>query len=70
MSDDQRRTLCYFDGPSIDALRAALAEYPGPATQLSIVQHGAKYELVVCEVGGDGDPINDSHLCPGSPGCP
>ena len=62
-------TLCYFEGESVEKLRAALAAYPAPDTRVKIQTNGAAYWLLVCDPDGKGDPINDSHVCPGSPGC-
>jgi len=66
---EKSKVLCYFDGASVAALRAALAEYPGDDTRVKIRKNDHGYELMVCDADGDGDAINDSHPCPGSPGC-
>jgi len=56
--------------PNTDALASQLAEYPGGA-YVRILRHGQDYALQVCDINGDGgDPLDDSHPCPGSPGCP
>ena len=65
----ESRAVCVFRGQSITALRDALAEYPGDDTYIRVTQHGTSYTLVVCNAQGEGEPINDSHPCPGSPGC-
>lgn len=64
-----KTTLCYFEGASVDKLRKALAEYTAPDTRVKIQTNGEQYWLLVCDPDGTGDPINDSHVCPGSPGC-
>ena len=65
----ESRSVCVFRGQSIAALREALDEYPGADTFIRVMQHGHSYELVVCNAEGEGEEINDSHPCPGSPGC-
>ncbi len=66
-----------FQGQSVaalrDALNAAFASDPNPRFFVQ-KERGNKVTLhvlagdVVAEGGGGG--INDSHVCPGSPGCP
>lgn len=61
----------YFEGPDFwAAFDAQRAEYGDG--RLKILRHGDKRYIQVCSLDGTdgGDPINDAHLCPGSPGCP
>lgn len=63
--------LAYFTGKQFwAAFDAARKEYGGDTAQLNVYsdERGA-YWVSVCATGGKGDPINDSHPCPGSPGC-
>lgn len=64
-----RETLCYFEGASVEKLRDALAEYTAPDARVKVQTNGEQFWLLVCDADGKGDPINDSHVCPGSPGC-
>lgn len=65
-----RETICYFEGASVDKLRVALMEYTATDTRVKVLTNGREYWLQVCDTDGKGgDPINDSHPCPGSPGC-
>ena len=62
--------LAYFTGKQFwAAFKRQLAEYPGDDAMLTLWkdERGA-YWVGVCDSEG-GDPINDSHPCPGSPGC-
>ena len=60
------KTVAYFDSVARDALVARIAEY-GPEAKLFLLKHGDSYAFSV--EGDDDDPINNSHICPGSPGC-
>lgn len=74
MSDDAKglKVECYFDGESLDQIVAQLNEYQGdPTRNLKILKGpGGKRYLQASTSTDGGDPINDSHPCPGSPGCP
>lgn len=65
-----RTKLGYFTGKTFwrkfDDQRA---EYPADTAQLVVWQDEERIWVGVCEPGEGGDPINDSHPCPGSPGC-
>ncbi len=62
------KVVAYFGPESKKALVDRIAEYP-PDALLFLMKHGDSYAFAV-EGQGDDDPINDSHVCPGSPGCP
>lgn len=71
------KVKAYFEGEAFwTAFDAQRAKYAGPDAQFRILTKGNKYYVQFCgpKVDGKyadgGDPINDSHLCPGSPGCP
>jgi hypothetical protein len=67
-----RSKIGYFTGKAFwKKFDEQRAEYGGDDAQLNVyVEDGnLKLWVAVCESGGNGDPINDSHLCPGSPGC-
>lgn len=77
MANDAK-AVCYFEGESLDELRIRLGEY-AEGGRLIVLRHGDRFFLRV--TGGDGadsepdgdaddQDINDSHPCPGSPGCP
>jgi hypothetical protein len=62
--------LAYFTGAKFwETFKKQLAEYPSTDAMLTVWkdERGA-YWIGVCDEAG-GDPINDSHICPGSPGC-
>ena len=71
-----KHSLCVFGDDSgnstVDRLRGLLnrPEYAGPGTLLRVSRDGEDFFLTVITPGGDepGD-LNDSHVCPGSPGC-
>ena len=61
----------YFDGESFDAILREMTEAKGaPDRKLFIRSHGDGLIAQVVATGYDGPGINDSHLCPGAPGCP
>jgi hypothetical protein len=72
----KKHSLCVFGDDSgdssVDQLRRLLnqPEYSGPGTLIRVSRSGSNFYLNVIGVEGE-DPgdINDSHLCPGSPGC-
>ncbi len=68
MSDAQ---FWFFEGKSVERLTDDLIG-AGEGARLEIRPYGPdKLHLVVVPSGGKRhDPINDSHVCPGSPGCP
>lgn len=69
MSDEHYKTVCYFDGASVDAIRDALVnEYPSGAI-IRVKRRGESYVLNVCNAEDQGTDTNDSHPCPGSPNC-
>lgn len=69
MSDDFKAEAV-IGPPNSQQVAAELAEY-GEDAYIRILRHGQGYALQVCNAAGEGgDPINDSHPCPGSPGCP
>jgi hypothetical protein len=56
----------------VDQLRTLLnqPEYGGPGTLIRVSRSGSHFYLnVIGTEGEDPGDINDSHLCPGSPGC-
>jgi len=63
--------LAYFTGKQFwAAFDKERAEYSGDDAQLNVFKDERGHLWVaVCEPSGHGDPINDSHVCPGSPGC-
>jgi hypothetical protein len=65
------KAIAYFEGSAFwDAFDAQRDEYAGPDARLILMKQGAKYYVCVKGADGDGgDPLNDSHPCPGSPGC-
>ncbi len=70
----EKHSLCVFGpgGLSIPTLRAVLndPEYGGDDVTLTVLRSGDNFFLRIANAAGDGPPdINDSHLCPGSPGC-
>lgn len=63
------KTLCYFDGDTVATVAAELQEY-GPGARLFFLKKGSEYFVQVKAAAGEGgDPNNNSHPCPGSPGC-
>jgi hypothetical protein len=71
-----KHSLCVFGddsgNSSVDQLRRLLnqPEYSGPGTLLRFSREGGHFFMnVISATGEDPDGINDSHLCPGSPGC-
>lgn len=69
---DKFQAIAVFDRPTLERLQADLDTYlalPGDV-YLRLKQHGHDYALQVCDENenGGGD-LNDSHVCPGSPGC-
>jgi len=68
---EKPKVLAYFEGESFwTAFDAQRAEYAGPTARFKILKQGKRYLVQFCATDGSGgDPINDSHLCPGSPGC-
>jgi hypothetical protein len=71
MSDHELHVLCYFDGGTLDAIVAELNEYEGdPTRRLKVKKQGNDYFLQACTDTDGGGNENDSHPCPGSPGCP
>lgn len=71
-----KRSLCVFGddsgNSSVDQLRALLnqPEYNAPGTLLRFSRDGHNFFMnVISPAGEDPGDINDSHLCPGSPGC-
>jgi hypothetical protein len=67
-----KHSICVFNSNTIADLRGVLdqAEYQTPDSHLTILKDGNDYFLRVSNADGD-DPgdLNDSHVCPGSPGC-
>jgi hypothetical protein len=65
------KVVAYFEGEAFWALfDQQRDEYAGPGARLRILKDGKKMYVQVCAADGEGgDPINDSHPCPGSPGC-
>jgi hypothetical protein len=68
---NEPKVECYFEGEAFWAqFDAHRAEYAGPGAQLRILKQGNKHFMQFCAGDGDGgELINDSHPCPGSPGC-
>ncbi len=60
-----KHSLCVFPKSTVDALRDRLNEYP--TLEFLIIKRDGKDFYIDTPAGGD--PINDSHPCPGSPGC-
>ncbi len=65
------KVIAYFEGEAFwTAFDAQRDEYAGPGARLRVLKDGKKvYVQIVKEDGDGGDPINESHPCPGSPGC-
>jgi hypothetical protein len=62
--------LGYFEGAKFwNQFDAQRAEYAGDDAQMNVWTSDKGLWVAVCELGGTGDPINESHPCPGSPGC-
>ena len=68
----QPKVLAYFEGEGFwSVFDAERLEYAGPNARLRILKDGDKYYVQFVGPDGEGgDPLNDSHPCPGSPGCP
>jgi len=66
-----RTKTAYFTGAGFwNRFDKQRAEYGGDDAQLNVyADDDGRLWVAICEAGGDGDPINDSHPCPGSPGC-
>lgn len=67
-----KHSIAVFNSGAIGSLRELLndSEYLTTDTQLVILRDGSKFYLRVQNTTGpDPDDINDSHPCPGSPGC-
>jgi len=60
---------CYFDGASVQMLHDKLLEYGPVGTIVSVLQEGTSFYLRVTNANEEGTDINESHVCPGSPGC-
>ncbi len=55
---------------TVQQVAADLGEYGSTESFIVILKDGKNYYLQVKSVDGDGgDPLNDSKVCPGSPGC-
>lgn len=68
----EKHSICVFNANTIAALRDTLnqIEYQTPETKLVVLKLGNSYYLRVKDAdGADPGDINDSHPCPGSPGC-
>lgn len=67
----QPKALCYFEGENFwTQFDAQRAEYAGPDARFKILKDGDRYFVQFCNADGDGGTaINESHICPGSPGC-
>ncbi len=65
------KVKAYFEGEAFwTAFDAQRAEYAGTDARFKILAKGNKYYIQFCGADGNGgDPINESHVCPGSPGC-
>jgi len=63
--------LAYFTGTQFwREFKKQLAEYPSDDAMLTLWKdERGKYWVGICDSPAGGDPINDSHICPGSPGC-
>lgn len=62
-----------FHGATLKALHQQLGEYGVSKAYLAVTIEGDPPvgHLQVSDGQGRGDdPLNDSHVCPGSPGCP
>ena len=70
MPETEPKALCYFDGATVAAVAHDLAEYGHTALIIVLKQVTEYYLQVHDENGIGGDPYNQSHPCPGSPGCP
>jgi len=69
-TEEQGGRSWYFEGDSVVELAERLTLI-GPAnTRLWVRLHGNKVTLDPVGPGYSGPPINVSHPCPGSPGCP
>jgi hypothetical protein len=63
-------SLCVFQGASVAKVRDYLNEYTGPDTTVTVLRDGEKFYLRVNpQTGEEGGIVNESHVCPGSPGC-
>lgn len=65
------KKLGYFTGKKFwEKFEAGRLAYPGDDAQLNVyIDERDKLWVAVCDAGDAGDPINESHHCPGSPGC-
>jgi hypothetical protein len=64
------KTEFYFEGATVQQVLTDLLEYGSEGTRIKILKDGAEHYIqVVSSTGEGGDPLNDSHVCPGSPGC-
>jgi hypothetical protein len=64
-----KHSLCTFTGNTVNAVRDYLNEYTGPDTRIVFSRDGAAFYITVEDGHGQGGTENDSHPCPGSPGC-
>ncbi len=66
------KVIGYFEGEEFwTAFDWQYNEYAGPGKRLRILKDGKKlWVQVVGPDGIGGDPLDNSHPCPGSPGCP
>ena len=65
------KAIAVFQGVTVQRVADDLAEYDASTARILILKDGNDYYLQVKSATGDGgDPLNDSHPCPGSPGCP
>lgn len=68
MNDD---TFIWF-GPGPTARLREKLNSVGEGAGIKLTEHPEdKFKITVVDANGEShDPINDSHICPGSPGCP
>jgi len=61
-----------FHGETLKLLHQQLGEYGVSKAYLAVTigEDGMGYLQVSDGQGHGDDPLNDSHVCPGSPGCP
>jgi hypothetical protein len=69
------RALCVFQdtqgGNTVQTVAKELEEYGPAVARIILLTDGKGYFLQVkAETGDGGGPLNESHPCPGSPGCP
>lgn len=72
MSEHGLRVKFYFTQATAHKVLADLREYAGdPTVKIKLLSgDGDGWHIQVCTDTWGGDPNNDSHPCPGSPGCP